>query len=238
MIAYWGGIKGYPVVMSSFAAGNTKYVGDDGKIINTSGALTHPWYGQDKLRTGYFCSKKWRDYHLTGANPDKNGNSALFGDQNQILLRYAEILLDRAECKVRTGDIAGAMEDLKLVRDRAWGGLAPAVMQDGMNYDGSPSTPITDPLQMVLSEYRHELTGEYSLFYNLRRAGADVAVNFITSNYGSGNLLPIPNPGPGPTNDGQIHGMYNAPMTVSHELLPIPSLSIALNPNLTQNPGY
>ena len=42
-----------------------------------------------------------------------------------------------------------------------------------------PLAPITDPLQMVLSEYRHELTGEYSLFYNLRRAGAQVCVDFI-----------------------------------------------------------
>ena len=50
---------------------------------------------------------------------------AIFGDQNQILMRYAEVLLSRAECKVRTGDIAGAMADLKLVRDRAWGGTAP-----------------------------------------------------------------------------------------------------------------
>ena len=78
MIAKWGGIKGYPVVHESFAAGNAIYVGDDGKIINTSGTLTHPWYGQDKLRTGYFCSKKWRDSNLTGNNPDKNGNSATF----------------------------------------------------------------------------------------------------------------------------------------------------------------
>ena len=238
MIAYWGGIKGYPVVISSFAAGNAKYVGDDGKIINTSGALNNPWYGQDKLRTGYFCSKKWRDFHLTGNNPDKKGNSALFGDQNQILLRYAEVLLDRAECKVRTGDLAGAAADLKLVRNRAWGGTAPAVMQDSLRYDGSATAPITDPLQQVLSEYRHELTGEYSLFYDLRRAGSDVAVTFITNAYGSGTLAPIPNPGPGPTNDGKVHGMYNAPMTATHEILPIPSLAIALNPNLKQNPGY
>jgi len=27
-------------------------------------------------------------------------------------------------------------------------------------------------------------------------------------------------------------------MTATHELLPIPSTAIALNPNLTQNPGY
>ncbi len=75
-----------------------------------------------------------------------------------MLLRYAEILLDRAECKVRTGDVTGAMADLKLVRDRAWGGTAPDVMQDGARFDGTPAAPITDPLQMVLSEYRHELT--------------------------------------------------------------------------------
>ncbi len=41
-------------------------------------------------------------------------------------MRYAEVLLSRAECKIRTGDVPGAMADLKLVRDRAWGGTAPA----------------------------------------------------------------------------------------------------------------
>jgi len=237
IIAKWGGIKGYPVVVSNFGSGSLTYTGDDGKIINTCGSLARPWYGQDKQRTGYYCAKKWRDPNVTGSNPDQKGNSALFGDQNQILLRYAEILLDRAECKVRTGDIPGAMADLKLVRDRAWGGTAPATIQNGLNYDGTASAPITDPLQMVLSEYRHELTAEFSLFFNLRRAGAQEAVDFITGNYGSGNLLPVPNPF-GPTADGQIHGLYNAPMTATHELLPIPSTAIALNPNLTQNPGY
>jgi hypothetical protein len=146
--------------------------------------------------------------------------------------------LDRAECKIRTGDIAGGQADIKLVRDRAWGGTAPAVMQDGMNYDGSPSVPITDPLQQVLSEYRHELTGDYSLFYNLRRAGAQTCVDFITACYGSGGLVSIPNPGPGPTNDGIAHGVYNAPMTIPHELLPIPGVARVTNPNLSQNPGY
>jgi hypothetical protein len=239
IINYWGGIKGYPVVQNSYAAGDTTYAGDDGNVINTAGAIRHPWYGSDKLRSGYFCSKKWRDWNLTGNNPGKGGATGkIFGDQNQILLRYAEILLDRAECKIRTGDVAGGQADLKLVRDRAWGGNAPATMQDGMNYDGSPSVPITDPLQQVLSEYRHELTGDYSLFYNLRRAGAQTCVDFITACYGSGGLVSIPNPGPGPTNDGIAHGIYNAPMTIPHELLPIPGVARVTNPNLSQNPGY
>src|SRR5262249_32616242 len=136
IIRAWGGIKGYIPVVAGFNSGNKKYTGDDGKIINTVGTITRPWYGSDSGRTGYVCSKKWRDYNLTG----NYGPQRIFGDQNQIMLRYAEIILSRAECKVRLGDVAGAMADLKLVRDRAWGGtgLAPAVMKDSANYDGTP----------------------------------------------------------------------------------------------------
>ncbi|MFT3933015.1 MAG: RagB/SusD family nutrient uptake outer membrane protein [Chitinophagaceae bacterium] len=142
IIAAWGGIKGYPPVVAGFAAGDTKYTGDDGKILNTVGTLLKPWYGSDKGRTAYFCAKKWRDPNLTG----NYGAQKIFGDQNQILLRYAEVLLSRAECKVRTGDNTGALADLKLVRDRAWGGagLAPAIMKDSANYDGTPGVAITE----------------------------------------------------------------------------------------------
>jgi hypothetical protein len=234
-----GGIKSYTPVKSGFASGNPVYIGDDNKIINVCGALSHPWYGDDGKRTGYYCAKHWRDPTLTGSNSNDAGQQLIFGSQNQIMLRYAEILLDRAECKVRTGDQAGAMADIKLVRDRAWGGTAPAVMQDGLNYDGSASTPITDPLQMVLSEYRHELSGEYSLFYDLRRAGTDVAIAFIKQAYGTvdGNTNPVPNPY-GPTKDGKLHGLFNATLTAERALLPIPQIAIGLNPNLQQNPGY
>jgi len=241
IIAAWGGIKGYPPVVAGFAAGNIKYKADNGKIINSTGTLTKPWYGDDNGRTGYFCAKKWRDPNLTGNYNNPRDNTAhIFGDQNQILMRYAEVLLSRAECKIRTGDIAGGLSDLKLVRDRAFGGVAPAVMADSANFDGTPGQPITDPLQMVLSEYRHELSGEYSVFYDLCRAGDDVAINFIKKANGTvdNSYEPVPNPAPGPTHDGQKHGLYNTTPTVNNLLLPIPQGARALNPNLTQNPGY
>ncbi len=241
IIAKWGGIKGYPPVVSGFASGNPTYTGDDGKIINTVGTLTRPWYGDDKQRTGYVCAKKWRDPNLTGNyNNPSDGQAHIFGDQNQILMRYAEVLLSRAECKVRTGDAAGAMADLALVRNRAWGGTAPAIMQDSANFDGTPGQPITDPLQMVLSEYRHELSGEYSTFFDLCRAGTDVAVEFVNRINGAqtGNYISVPNPAPGPTHDGQVHGLYNTAIVANWTLLPIPQGAIALNPNLAQNPGY
>ena len=235
IIAKWGGIQGYAVVQSSYQSNPTVYSDGSGNPINTCGTLTHPWYGTDGTpRSGYYCSKKWRDPTLTGAN----GTSAIFGGQNQILLRYAEILLDRAECKVRTNDIAGAIADLALVRNRAWGGTAPAVMQDSLTWDGQPTTPITDPLQMVLSEYRHELTGEYSLFYDLRRAGPGVASAFIQAAYGttaSTNQIIYPI---GPTADGKTHGVWQTTLPPGKDLLPIPVSAIALNPNLIQNPTY
>jgi hypothetical protein len=240
IISALGGLKGYNQVIQGFNGGNAIYKADNGTILNTVGTLTRPWYGDDKGRSGYYCSKKWRDPNLTGGNSNSDGKSNLFGDQNQILLRYAEVLLSRAECKVHTGDVTGAMADLKLVRDRAWGGTAPAIMQDSANYDGTPGAPIIDPMQMVLSEYRHELSGEYSVFFVLCRAGTDVAIDFIKKANGTvdGSYEPVPNPAPGPTHDSQKHGLYNTTLTVNNAVLPIPQGAIALNPNLTQNPGY
>ncbi len=241
IIAKWGGIKGYAVVQSSYVSNPTVYSDGNGHPINTCGTIAHPWYGTDGTpRSGYYCAKKWRDPTLTGAN----GTSAIFGGQNQILLRYAEILLDRAECKIRTGDVAGGLADIKQVRDRAWGGSAPAVMQDGLTWDGKPTAPITDPMQMVLSEYRHELTGEFSLMYDGRRAGTDAATGkpydqeFIQNAYGttsSTNQIVYPY---GPTADGKTHGVWQTSLPANKDILPIPVSAIALNPNLTQNPTY
>jgi hypothetical protein len=236
IIAKWGGIKGYPNVQGGYISNPTRYSDGAGNPINTNGTLTHPWFGvSDQKRSGYMCAKKWRDPNLTGATGNPTN---IFGSQNQILMRYAEVLLDRAECKIRTGDVAGGLADLKLVRDRAFGGTAPAVMQDGANYDGTPASPITDPLQMVYSEYRHELTGEYSVFFDLRRAGPGVAAAFIHTAYGT-DATTSPQPYPfGPTADGKLHGVWRTALPAGRDLLPIPQVAIGLNPNLTQNPAY
>lgn len=235
-----GGIRSYPLVVAGYTITPTnpthdpRYVGSDGKIINTCGTVAKPWYGSDLGRTGYYCSKMWRDPTLTG----NSGSQIIFGAQNQILLRYAEVLLDKAECQIRTGDVTGGLATIKIVRDRAWGGASPAVMQDGAKYDGTSAAPITDPLQMVYSEYRHELSGEYSVFYDLRRAG--VAADFIKAAYGTvdGSTDPVPDPAPGPSNDGKVHGLYNTSLPPGRDLYPIPQVELGLNPNLKQNPAY
>ncbi len=40
-----------------------------------------------------FAAKKWRDPNLTGNYNSPTDNTAhIFGDQNQILMRYAEVI--------------------------------------------------------------------------------------------------------------------------------------------------
>jgi hypothetical protein len=245
IIAKWGGIRGYAVVQAGFAANNPIYIGENGKAINTIGKASAPWYGTDGTpRSGYYCTKKWRDPTLTGAN----GTSAIFGGQNQVLLRYGEILLDKAECEVHLGQTSAALADIQTVRNRAWGGIAPpmqSIVVTGTYSAGAPNgggtlvtTPVTDPMQMVLNEYRHELSADYSEFFDFRRAGTGVDAAFIQSIYNTTsnpNQIVYPY---GPTADGKTHGVWITSLTTGKDILPIPITEFATNPNLVQNPGY
>ncbi|MDP9047308.1 MAG: RagB/SusD family nutrient uptake outer membrane protein [Bacteroidota bacterium] len=259
IVAAWGGIKGYPFVTGGYARyqanpttdvqDKNTYTDGSGNIINTNGTAAHPWYGLDATpRSGFVNEKHWRDPTLTG----NSGPSNIFGSQNQVMMRYAEVLLSRAECKIRTGDVAGGLADINIVRTRAFGGPPPAVWTDGLDPAGNPRPPLTDPMQMVLSEYRHELTADYSLMYLLRRAGKNAATG---QNYDAEfihNVNHVPGAGPdnnsnpsfytfGPTSNPAFpagKGVTYNDMPPGHDLLPIPTAAIALNPNLKQNPGF
>jgi len=259
IIAAWGGIKGYPFVTGGYARyqanpttdvqDKNTYTDGNGNIINTNGTAAHPWYGLDATpRSGFVNEKHWRDPTLTG----NSGPSNIFGSQNQVMMRYAEVLLSRAECKIRTGDVAGGLADINIVRTRAFGGPPPAVWSDGLDPAGNPRPPLTDPMQMVLSEYRHELTADYSLMYLLRRAGKDATTG---QNYDAEfihNVNHVPGAGPdnnpnpsfytfGPTSNPAFpagKGVTYNDMPPGHDLLPIPTAAISLNPNLKQNPGF
>jgi len=193
-------IKNYSKVQQGFANGDPRYIGTDGNIINTAGTPAKPWIGSDpsELRSGYFNVKTWRDPLVT------NGNDSLFGDQGVPMLRYAEVLISKAEAQFKSGDDAGAMASIQQVRDRAWGKLAnPSVVV--------PPPVQTDLMQIILDEYRHEVNGEMSLWFDLRRSGE--LVNFILDRHG----FQIP---------------------AGRDVMPIPASAIATNPNLEQNPLY
>ncbi|WP_303317858.1 RagB/SusD family nutrient uptake outer membrane protein [Flavivirga abyssicola] len=149
----------------------------DGVNINTAGTVAEPWTGGDPAgRSGYWGVKSWRDPNIDGW-----GREQLFGGQGHIWIRYGEVLLSLAESALREGQTAKAQTAFDRVRDRAWGGTAPAK---------------TVSIANILQEYRHELGGEFSLWAVIRRSGE--AAMFIQDSYGltlpqGRDLMPVPN---------------------------------------------
>jgi hypothetical protein len=204
-----GGIKAYAQVKAGFAGKlslpKSHFTGIDGKIINTCGKAGDLWTGDQpgQPRSGYYGTKMWRDPNISGNTPGFGADSSktiIFGDQNVNMLRLGEIYLSLAEAQFQSGATGDAQASLAIVRNRAWG-----------NTTAPPSAFGPDFMQIMLNEYRHEVGGEMSLWYDLRRTG--LHMDYIKQTFG----LTIP---PG------------------HDLLPIPQAAIAVNPTLKQNPNY
>jgi tetratricopeptide (TPR) repeat protein len=160
--------------------------------MNTCGTIAKPWTGADGLpgRQGYYNLKTWR-------NPDTDGwgGPKIFSGANIIIMRYGEVIVSLAEAYHKSGNDVKAMEKIMEIRKRA-GLLTP------------PTGKIID---IILAEYRHELSGEYSLWGLLRRSGEHVRY---------------------------IKEEYNVVIPPGKDLMPIPQVQIDLNKNLKQNPGY
>lgn len=161
--------------------------------INTVGTVENPWKGNDGLegeRTGYYMEKSWRNPNVKGW-----GSAQLFGDNNIILLRYGQIMISLAECYHKSGNDAMAMQYINRIRNRA----------------NLTNQPTGDMMTIILDEYRHELSGEFSLWFLYRRSGN--ASSYLNEKFG----VTVPQ---------------------GHELMPIPQQQIDANPNLIQNSGY
>jgi len=176
-------ISMYPKVIANYTV--------NGVTMNTCGTVSKPWKGADGLRSGYYGTKFWRDPSITGST----GPSNIFGGQNVIMMRYGEVLLSKAEALLKSGNQAAALDIINnQIRKRAGLGAKTG-----------------DATQILLTEYRHELAGEMSLWFDLRRSGEHI--NYVKNTYG----ITIPN---------------------GKDLMPIPQIVIANNSTITQNPGY
>lgn len=150
-----------------------------------------------------------KKYIRTG--PDAEGN-AVFGEGSQdfYIIRYADILLMRAEALAETGDVSGATGLINQIRDRV-------NMPHVEDVEGAVNQ--TQMIAIVRHERRVELAMEGLRFMDLKRWGKiEEAFSRAIGDNASGY-----NP--------QYRGRKS-------EVFPIPQSEIDVNPNLTQNPDW
>lgn len=127
-----------------------------------------------------------------------------------ILIRLAEVYLNRAEAYAKTGQADKAIADVNLIRQRA--GLTGTELFSTTDLKGLPTV-----LDVVLQERRLELAFEGHRAYDLYRNGRSLVRNY-----------------PG------FHNTTTGQQTVSPDdkqvVHLIPEAEIVLNPNLKQNP--
>lgn len=110
-----------------------------------------------KITGGYAYPRKWRNVRV-GTSGWQTGKFINF-DQNRIWWRLADIILLRAECRIRLGNNAGAVEDLNTVRRRAH-----AAPYRSSEYGG-------DLRYAVFKEREKELLMEGQRYYDVVRNG-------------------------------------------------------------------
>jgi starch-binding outer membrane protein, SusD/RagB family len=162
--------------------------------------------------------KKYQTYYKSSSESTPNQQASGI---NMKIIRYADVLLMRAECKANTNDLPGAIADMNLVRAR------PSV---NMPFYGTSTMDATYPVGnlaqfMVALEHERkiELCGEQVRWPDLVRWGRAAA--FIAQ-LKAGNQLPIKEKA-----DLAFDPAKNL-------LWPIPQGEMQSNPKATQNPGY
>jgi len=181
---------------------------------------------------------------------------------NYVYIRFAEVLLWRAECAAQANDLATATTYVNMVRERAAnpsgfvqknGGGGPAANYFIKDYPTFPSQDYA--MQAIQMETKLELSSEGQRFFDLVRWGiADVELNrYIkfesTVDHVSRGIV-YPNPsGSGTLNSDALPPNYyllvkGATFTKGkNEYYPIPQPQIDASvaggkSSLTQNPGY
>ena len=175
-----------------------------------------------------FTIPRFRKYidSLNYAKPESSGNSA--GQSiNTTVLRYAEILLIKAEAENElNGPTAAAYDAINQVRRRAY--WSPYLNIQNTPSDGSP----LDLSGLTQEQFREQLREERRLEFVLEgQRWFDLIRWHILIKYGKANT---------PTDEETIGTKTTKIQNVSKKnyLLPLPQEQLILNPNLEQNWGY
>ncbi len=182
------------------------------------------FFGTTKLLNAYEANDPRRDSTLDPADKtvrkyasnDKLNQSGVSSINNYRILRFADILLLKAEATLHSGgSTADAIGFINQVRTRArtmGGGTGP------VNFS-TTETNKTTIMQWIMDERLRELAGEGQRWFDLRRWQMQGIINLDNAFFNS-NLSTV---------------SFQLPR---HLNFPIPTSEIDVNPNVVQNTGY
>ncbi|MBB5394700.1 RagB/SusD family nutrient uptake outer membrane protein [Mucilaginibacter sp. AK015] len=165
--------------------------------------------------TGYYTRKYY----------DPTSTPADFGSGlNLILIRYADVLLMYAEAKMELGQLDAGVWDKTIKPIRARAGFTDAA---ALNF---PAVGASELREIVRNERRSEFAMEGLRIFDIRRWKiADDVLN----GWAHGAKF-----GPAGVDGGYIRANLRTFDASKNYLWPIPRDERAINPNLTQNPGW
>lgn len=186
--------NGTKTVSTEIVNGNTLYFITEGE--NISGKTYVRLTKKMPVRQGY------PKYFVIKCS-NQEGQPQLF---SPVISRLAEMYLNRAEARAKTGNTSGALEDVNVIRERA-------------NIDTYSDVPTGKTLlEVVLEERRLELAYEAHRRYDIFRNGLTLDRRYPgTHDRGANPLLTVP---------------ATSPRVVDF----IPEAQILAQPNLVQNP--
>lgn len=183
----------------------SSYYDWDGDIRVTA-SFYNSFESGDERRAGlFYSSDEIEDPIMLIKYPADPATDGRYSGTDLPLIRYADILLMRAESLTHLGDIPGAVQEVNKVRRRA--GLQDL---DPADYTG------TSLLMHILNERRWEFYFEGHAKRDMIRMDYDRMISYIESQ----------------SKDWDIYGAER------YLILPLPSVALAANPALEQNPGF
>jgi hypothetical protein len=195
----------------------------NGTVQTYNGGASRPLSGALETLTGYYMNKFM-------SNEDATASTFVKHDEDWVIFRYAEILLDYAEAENEvTGPTPAVYAPLIQLRTRA--GIS-ATAPNGGSY-GLENTSSKDTMRAIIqNERRIEMAFEEQRFFDIRRWKLAATVmnqpRMGVSIQNSGgtliyNYVPV------------LTGKFVAPKMY---LYPIPYPELIKDPSLKQNPGW
>ncbi len=163
----------------------------DPRLDASIGRDGQPWLNGEPFSAGWsptgYLTKKHQQ-PLSEISASLKGD----GDINYIYMRYADVMLMKAEAFANIGQADSALYNLNLVRQRARNSYEGTPPEDLL-----PDITATDTftlLQAIRNERRTELAQEFHRYFDLMRWGKAIAESALGANFNfeTNKYLPIP----------------------------------------------